>query len=121
MIWFFLISVFNLDQNEEFIPQIGNCERNYFNISEKNILSNDLRECCIEHDICYQTCDSDRNECEKNFELCLQINCESSQSVEQIEICKTSLNRIQSNNSNDKQCEIFVNAQLEACVCIDKK
>jgi secretory phospholipase A2 len=91
-------------------------------------VSNDLKNCCIEHDICYQTCNSKRIECDENLKLCIQLYCETVESAEQVHICVTFQSHINSHNNNlllqsnkSMGCEKFVNSQLEACSCVDTR
>ena len=35
----------------------------------------EMTACCDVHDICYDTCNSDRVKCDKNFKQCLQDMC----------------------------------------------
>jgi secretory phospholipase A2 len=110
-----------LQQNDDFIPEIGYCESGALNIT-KHVVSNELRNCCIEHDICYQTCDSDRIECDKNLNLCVQLFCETAGSKVQIEICEPyQKHQLSSHNIEFKRCQQFVKSQLEACLCIADK
>lgn len=78
-------------------------------------------ECCNEHDLCYDTCNSNRDNCDEEFKECLNNACE--------------FESIQRKRSNDKSmeckqlielmhsgtvglgCAAFKEAQRNACLC----
>eukprot|EP01088_Endostelium_zonatum_P002224 TRINITY_DN12727_c0_g1_i1.p1 TRINITY_DN12727_c0_g1~~TRINITY_DN12727_c0_g1_i1.p1 ORF type:complete len:156 (+),score=26.64 TRINITY_DN12727_c0_g1_i1:23-469(+) len=86
----------------------------------------DFTDCCNEHDICYDTCDRDRNECDKLFGKCLAKYCKQSLtpeggkgevSKEEKKACLNSAQLFQQGSSLFG-CGTYKASQANACLCV---
>lgn len=74
------------------------------------------RPCCDLHDACYATCGSDRDECEKSFERCMDKYCARSSNSMQ---CKSAASTF-SMGTKAMGSGAFKKSQEAACQCIDE-
>lgn len=44
-------------------------------LTEEMLPSSDFVNCCNDHDLCYETCGSDKDECDLKFKKCLYKTC----------------------------------------------
>lgn len=47
----------------------------YFSKIKSDLLP-EMTKCCDKHDICYDTCGSDKEECDEEFKTCLNKMCQ---------------------------------------------
>lgn len=82
-------------------------------------------QCCNAHDVCYDTCNNDRNQCDEDFKSCLDNVClleglGNRQSEEQIKGCKTGSDLMYSGTVT-LGCMSYKEAQRNACLCNGRK
>lgn len=78
-------------------------------------------KCCDLHDICYDTCNNDRTQCDEDFKSCLDNEClltglGNRLPKEQLDACQTSADLLYS-GSYALGCVAYKEAQRNACLC----
>lgn len=79
-----------------------------------------MTECCDVHDLCYDTCNKDRDKCDNDFKTCLDIMCEKLKrdiTKNQYEGCKETAKLIYG-GTTALGCSPYLSAQEKACQCI---
>lgn len=78
-------------------------------------------ECCNEHDICYDHCNADKEECDFIFKRCLYAVCKTKENKREDTIFDVTLCKAKAKLSYvtlvGVGCSSFRNAQKEACLC----
>ncbi|KAK3911721.1 Group XIIA secretory phospholipase A2 [Frankliniella fusca] len=86
--------------------------------------ASEMTECCNQHDICYDTCNSGKEKCDFDMRRCLYKICDShSQSVGAAltKVCKTVAKTLFSGTMT-LGCKSYLDAQKNACYCpVSKK
>ena len=72
--------------------------------------------CCDEHDYCYDTCGSNKQDCDNKFQECLLKTCEAPSAGTKQE-CEASASLL-SVGVNAFGCHSFQLSQKKACVCL---
>lgn len=106
-----------LIQNDDFIPEIGYCKLNLLTNCTISPLI-EMENCCIDFDVCYQTCGEDYRECLRSLKLCISLKC---QNHSDDEFC--AMKKIESlfdANFDVKRCDMYSAAQRKACECDDR-
>ncbi|XP_077999545.1 group XIIA secretory phospholipase A2-like [Glandiceps talaboti] len=83
-----------------------------------------MTKCCNKHDLCYDTCGADRNQCDEDFKNCLYKMCEkefnggksSTFSKKKLDGCK-STGDLMYIGTMGLGCKSFLDAQEKACTC----
>ena len=82
-------------------------------------------ECCDIHDKCYDTCNSDRKECDENFKACLSDVClfdglSKSKPKSKIKECQSAADMMYATTST-LGCSAYLKSQATACLCDGRK
>lgn len=82
----------------------------------------EMNKCCNEHDICYSTCNKDKDACDLYFKKCLYKVCESvpGEDLMNVKGCKASA-KILYTGTTALGCKFYKDSQKEACYCSQKK
>ncbi|CAG7816500.1 unnamed protein product [Allacma fusca] len=75
--------------------------------------------CCNDHDICYETCGLDKDECDLKFKKCLYKKCKANKDTMgklQYKGCQAGA-KILYTGTTALGCKPYINAQRSACVC----
>lgn len=107
--------------NPEHIAKANGCGSLGVFFGEEDLSRPEMVHCCDDHDICYDTCGTEKENCDRRFKRCLYSTCE--------------VNRKEMNNLAYKKCRggakllyiatitvgcaSFKEAQDNACVCVD--
>ncbi|XP_060522303.1 group XIIA secretory phospholipase A2 [Cylas formicarius] len=79
-----------------------------------------MEQCCNEHDICYDTCNKDKEVCDVDFKRCLYKYCDSySNSVAGqtiIKGCKAAA-KVLFTGTLTLGCKSYIDSQTKACYC----
>lgn len=81
-----------------------------------------FEECCNGHDICYDTCNRQRQDCDHEFKKCMQKVCKQYRksgklsSAGKVEECKSTANMMYG-GVTAFGCDIYLQSQKEACKC----
>ncbi|CAC5409284.1 PLA2G [Mytilus coruscus] len=81
-----------------------------------------MTECCDTHDICYDTCNTDKEKCDKDFRQCLMKMCDKlgdDLNKEEAEGCEATA-EIMYRGTLALGCTPFKKAQKNACLCTDQ-
>ncbi|ODM88307.1 Group XIIB secretory phospholipase A2-like protein [Orchesella cincta] len=81
-------------------------------------------ECCDQHDICYETCGEDKDECDLKFKKCLYKKCAVLKNADSAAIqkkisvvgCKAGAKLLYT-GTTAVGCKPYLNAQQNACFC----
>ncbi|XP_069123094.1 group XIIA secretory phospholipase A2-like [Argopecten irradians] len=79
-----------------------------------------MTKCCDSHDICYDTCNSNKESCDRNFKQCLENMCHDmadSLSHEEFEGCEATA-ELMYQGTAVLGCNSFKEAQQNACECV---
>ncbi|XP_046473816.1 group XIIA secretory phospholipase A2 [Neodiprion pinetum] len=82
----------------------------------------EVTSCCNAHDICYDTCNNDKEKCDFEFKRCLYKYCDSfeSSSTNMIKACRTAA-KVLFSGTTTLGCKSFLDAQSNACYCKDRQ
>lgn len=78
-----------------------------------------FEQCCDTHDKCYDTCNEDRDKCDKAFQDCLYKVCDEIKKFlpsDQAQLCESS-GGVMHAAAVGLGCTAFKNAQEKACIC----
>lgn len=80
-----------------------------------------MTKCCDFHDICYDTCNTDKERCDLEFKRCLYKFCDTYQTtgVTIVNTCKGAAKMLFT-GTTALGCKSFLDAQKEACFCSGK-
>ena len=88
----------------------------------------DFTTCCNEQDRCYNTCLSDKAECDADFTQCSYGWCESefgepASKEEKSQVMTDCINRADTLKTLSKimGCDLYIDSQIDACSCADSK
>ncbi|XP_013386303.1 group XIIA secretory phospholipase A2 [Lingula anatina] len=77
-----------------------------------------VTSCCNNHDMCYDTCNKDREGCDRAFESCLADICKLFKREKMaFEGCKVTTQLLAAGASS-MGCRSYRNAQAKACLCV---
>lgn len=62
--------------NRNHIPTANGCGSLGLQIDSKYLPVGEMTKCCDRHDVCYDTCNSDKEICDMEFKRCLYKYCE---------------------------------------------
>nr|XP_045608740.1 group XIIB secretory phospholipase A2-like protein [Procambarus clarkii] len=89
---------------------------------EKDDLSRpEMVDCCNDHDICYDTCGSNKENCDRTFRRCLYSTCEVSKDKMDILMFKKCQGgaKLLYTATMALGCTSYKDAQRSACVCVE--
>ena len=81
-----------------------------------NSLGSDFKECCNTHDVCFGTCGTDREECDKDFYDCMKGKCSKKSALSEA-WCKVKAKSYYLMVKNGSDC-FFNNSQKDHCTCV---
>jgi secretory phospholipase A2 len=80
----------------------------------------EMAKCCDAHDICYDTCNSDKDLCDLDFKRCLYKYCDSFEKSSAgdllIKGCKAAAKMLFTGTTT-LGCKAYLDAQARACFC----
>lgn len=102
-------------------PQSNGCGSLGIEIDQEYLPLVEMTKCCDAHDICYDTCNTDKEKCDLEFKRCLYKYCEGyqSSSVAIVNACKGAA-KVLYTGTTALGCKSFLDAQKTACYCGDK-
>lgn len=77
-----------------------------------------MTKCCNAHDICYDTCNADKEKCDLEFKRCLYKYCEGylTTGTTIVNTCKAAA-KLLFTGTTTLGCKSYLDAQKEACYC----
>ncbi|XP_011301579.1 group XIIA secretory phospholipase A2 [Fopius arisanus] len=108
--------------NKNHVPQSNGCGSLGIEISSEYLPLSEMTKCCDQHDICYDTCNNDKEKCDLEMKRCLYKYCESYQTtgVTIVNTCKGAAKMLFT-GTTALGCKSYLDAQKNACWCGDKK
>lgn len=109
--------------NPNHVPKSNGCGSLGVFFEEDDLPRPEMVDCCNMHDICYDTCGSDKEDCDRKFKRCLYNICDVSQNamdVIGIKKCKGG-SKLLYTATMAFGCTSFRDAQHNACICVDSK
>lgn len=102
-------------------PQSNGCGSLGIEINQEYLPLAEMTKCCDQHDICYDTCNSDKEKCDLEFKRCLYKYCDGYQNsgVTIVNTCKAAAKMLFT-GTTALGCKSYIDAQKEACYCGDK-
>lgn len=89
-------------------------------ISTEYLPAPEMAKCCDSHDICYDTCNSDKELCDLDFKRCLYKFCDSFDKTSTAELllkgCKGAAKMLFTGTMT-LGCKSFLDAQKRSCYC----
>uniref|UniRef100_T1J7P6 Group XIIA secretory phospholipase A2 n=1 Tax=Strigamia maritima TaxID=126957 RepID=T1J7P6_STRMM len=110
-------------RNKSFISVPNGCGSFGVSLPDDKLPVAELRKCCDEHDICYDTCNNDKEDCDKTFRKCLFRICEKYKNVigkDLLKGCKATAQAMYAGTMT-LGCKAYKDSQKDACLCRSKQ
>lgn len=77
-------------------------------------------KCCHQHDVCYSTCNTNKNQCDLDFIFCMNSTCNY---IAPNDECRHAAVELFDDTIglSDGACTMYVGAQSKACTCVSPK
>jgi secretory phospholipase A2 len=102
------------------IPTSDGCGSLGVNIDTEYLPAPEMAKCCDAHDICYDTCNSDKELCDLDFKRCLYKYCDSFEKGPAGDVlikgCKAAAKMLFTGTMT-LGCKSYQDAQQRACFC----
>ncbi|KAG9332359.1 hypothetical protein JZ751_015028 [Albula glossodonta] len=80
-----------------------------------------MTKCCNQHDRCYDTCGSDKHDCDEQFQFCLETICRNVQRTlglsHSVQACETAVNLL-FDAVMHLGCKPYLDSQRASCMCL---
>lgn len=107
-------------KNKQHVPTSDGCGALGMNIDKQYLPAPEMATCCDAHDICYDTCNSDKELCDLDFKRCLYKYCDTFEKGPTGEIiikgCKAAAKMLFTGTMT-LGCKSYLDAQQRACFC----
>ncbi|CAG9799477.1 unnamed protein product [Chironomus riparius] len=107
-------------KNKLHVPSSDGCGSLGMKIDTEYLPAPEMGKCCDDHDICYDTCNSDKDICDLDFKRCLYKYCDSFEKSAAGEIlikgCKAAAKMLFTGTMT-LGCKAYLDAQERACFC----
>ncbi|XP_035896757.1 group XIIA secretory phospholipase A2 [Anopheles stephensi] len=111
-------------RNKFYIPQSDGCGSLGMKISTEYLPAVEMEQCCNAHDICYDTCNSDKELCDLDFKRCLYRYCDDYEKnvVGDIVVkgCKAAAKMLFTGTLT-LGCKSYLDSQQRCCYCPPEK
>ncbi|XP_059472093.1 group XIIA secretory phospholipase A2 isoform X1 [Neocloeon triangulifer] len=109
-------------RNKYHTPNSDGCGSLGVTIDEEYLPVAEMTECCNQHDICYDTCNVDKEKCDFDFKRCLYKICEAHQHMGEpfVKGCKAA-SKMLFTATMTLGCKSYMDSQTEACYCLPPK
>ncbi|KAK3852293.1 hypothetical protein Pcinc_041114 [Petrolisthes cinctipes] len=103
-----------------YVPKSNGCGSFGVIFEKENLPRPDMVDCCNEHDLCYGTCGSDKEDCDRKFKRCLYRTCDEVKKQVEILSHKTCQGgaKLLYTTTVALGCTSYKVAQHEACQCV---
>ncbi|CAB0044110.1 unnamed protein product [Trichogramma brassicae] len=87
-------------------------------IDQQYLPLEEMTKCCNAHDICYDTCNQDKDKCDLEFKRCLYRYCDGYQqsAAAIVNACKAAAKLLHT-GTTALGCKSYLDAQRQACYC----
>lgn len=107
-------------RNKFYTPSADGCGSLGMKISKEYLPAVEMENCCNDHDICYDTCNKDKELCDIEFKRCLYNYCDSHEKSAVGTIvtkgCKTAAKMLFTGTIT-LGCKSYLDAQERSCYC----
>ncbi|XP_043484520.1 group XIIA secretory phospholipase A2 [Leptopilina heterotoma] len=102
------------------VPKSDGCGSLGIEINQEYLPLAEMTKCCDSHDICYDTCNLDKEKCDLDFKRCLYKYCDGydSTGVSIVNACKAAAKMLYTGTTT-LGCKSYMDAQKNACYCGD--
>ncbi|XP_014214931.1 group XIIA secretory phospholipase A2 [Copidosoma floridanum] len=102
-------------------PSYDGCGSLGIDVDQQYLPLEQMTKCCNDHDVCYDTCNSDKEKCDLEFKRCLYKYCEGYQStgLTIVNTCKAAAKLLYTGTTT-LGCKSYLDAQKQACYCGNK-
>lgn len=107
-------------KNKQHTPSSDGCGSMGMKISSEYLPSTEMGTCCDSHDLCYDTCNSDKELCDLDFKRCLYKYCDTFEKSTAGDVlikgCKAAAKMLFTGTMT-LGCRSYLDAQERACFC----
>lgn len=107
-------------KNKLHVPAFDGCGSLGMKIDTEYLPAPEMARCCEAHDICYDTCNSDKDLCDLEFKRCLYKYCDTFEKGPTgemlIKSCKAAAKMLFTGTLT-LGCKAYLNSQQKACYC----
>lgn len=108
-------------RNKFYQPSADGCGSLGLKIDTEYLPAVEMENCCNAHDICYDTCNKDKELCDLDFKRCLYNYCESHEKTATVgslvtKSCKAAA-KLLSTGTLTLGCKSYLDSQERACYC----
>lgn len=111
-------------QNKFYTPKSDGCGSLGLRISTEYLPAKEMETCCNAHDICYDTCNSDKELCDLDFKRCLYKYCDSYEKSIASDLmmkgCKAAAKMLFTGTLT-LGCRSYLDSQQRSCYCAPRK
>ncbi|EDW41638.1 group XIIA secretory phospholipase A2 [Drosophila sechellia] len=111
-------------QNKFYTPTADGCGSLGLRISTDYLPAKEMETCCNDHDICYDTCNSDKELCDLDFKRCLYKYCDSYEKSIASDLmmkgCKAAAKMLFTGTLT-LGCRSYLDSQQRSCYCAPPK
>ncbi|XP_064545558.1 group XIIA secretory phospholipase A2 [Drosophila montana] len=111
-------------QNKFYVPTADGCGSLGLRISTEYLPAAEMEPCCNSHDICYDTCNSDKELCDLDFKRCLYKHCDSFEKSIASDLmtkgCKAAAKMLFTGTLT-LGCKSYLDSQQRSCYCAPSK
>ncbi|XP_016312490.1 group XIIA secretory phospholipase A2-like isoform X1 [Sinocyclocheilus anshuiensis] len=79
-----------------------------------------MTRCCNEHDLCYDTCGREKNDCDEQFQVCLESICSNLQMTlglsQSVQACESAVTLL-FDTVMHVGCKPYLDSQRSSCIC----
>ncbi|OWF37500.1 group XIIA secretory phospholipase A2-like [Mizuhopecten yessoensis] len=104
----------------DYLPSSNGCGSHGIKLDTKKLPK--MTKCCNKHDICYDTCNSVKDSCDRIFKKCLDEMCmelEDKLSKDEYDGCDATA-QLMYHGTVALGCGSFINSQKAACECVSE-
>lgn len=105
-------------RNKFYTPSANGCGIAGMKISKEYLPTKDMENCCNEHDLCYETCNNDKELCDLDFRRCLHKICDAMTTFGELGVkgCKLASNTLFTTTVT-LGCKSYLDSQTRSCYC----
>ncbi|XP_026070707.1 group XIIA secretory phospholipase A2 [Carassius auratus] len=101
------------------LPPPNGCGSPLFGF-QVNIGIPSMNRCCNEHDLCYDTCGREKNDCDEQFQVCLESICSDLQMTlglsHSVQACESAVTLL-FDTVMHLGCKPYLDSQRSSCIC----
>ncbi|XP_059622736.1 group XIIB secretory phospholipase A2-like protein [Phlebotomus argentipes] len=109
-------------QNWYHTPSSNGCGALGLKVDKQYLPAAEMEKCCDAHDLCYDTCNTDKELCDADFKKCLYRHCDQYEALGELPAkgCKAAAKMLFTGTLT-LGCKAFLDAQTRSCYCSGKR